>query len=324
MPQPTRNEVHVDRVLSNVSIGFQQSAEGFVADRVFPVVPVEKQSDLYFTYDKSYWYRSEMQKRAPATESAGAGYGVSTASYRADVWALHKDIDDQTRANADEGIDMEGDATRFLSLQALLRKDKTWVANFFTTGLWTGDQTGVAAGPGANQFLQFDQSASDPFKTIRAQILAVQKRTGYKPNTLVMGAEVWNTLADHAALTERIKYTERAIIDTELLASALGIDRVFIASGVENTGPEGGTASYSFIAGKSMLLVYSAARPSLQEPSGGYTFSWTGLEGAGGLRAAISTFRMDPIKSDRVEIEMAWDQKLVAPEMGVFFASVIA
>ena len=80
MPLPTRNEVHVDAVLTQISVGFMQSAEDFVADKVFPVVPVRKQSDKYFVYDRSYWFRSEMEKRAPATESAGGGWKLSTAT----------------------------------------------------------------------------------------------------------------------------------------------------------------------------------------------------------------------------------------------------
>lgn len=322
MPQPTISDVHVDQVLTNVSVGFMQSAEGFVADQVFPVVPVQKQSDKYWVYDRSFWYRSEMQKRAPGTESAGGGWELTTASYSADVWAIHKDLDNQTGANAD--MDLDVDATNWLSQQALIRKDKSWVASYFTTSIWTGDQTGVAAAPAANQFLQFDQSSSTPFKTIRGQKIAIKRRTGYAPNTLVMGAEVWSILADHADLTERIKYTERAIVDTELVAAALGLDRVLVADGVENTAIEGATASYAFIAGKAMLLVYAAPRASLMEPSGGYTFSWTGLEGAGAFGNNISRFPMPQIKSERIELEIAYDQKLVAADMGTFFASTVA
>src|SRR4051812_28241543 len=99
MPQPVKSDVHVDSILTNISVGFMQSADGFVADKVFPVVGVQKQSNKYFTYDRSFWYRSEMEKRAPGTESAGGGWGLTTASYSADVWALHKDIDAQTEAN---------------------------------------------------------------------------------------------------------------------------------------------------------------------------------------------------------------------------------
>src|SRR5690554_4523754 len=99
MPNPTPSDVHVNRPLTTMSLAFMQSADGFVADRVFPNIPVMKQSDTYFTYDRGYFNRVEMKKRAPSTESAGGGYAIGTDSYNAQVYAFHKDIDDQLRAN---------------------------------------------------------------------------------------------------------------------------------------------------------------------------------------------------------------------------------
>jgi hypothetical protein len=324
MPQPTKQEVHVDAILTGMSVGFMQSAEDFVADQVFPVLPVAKQTNKYFVYDRSFWYRSEMEKRAPASESAGGGWKLSTDSYSADVWALHHDVDNQTLANYDEPLDARTEATDWLTQQALITKDKDWVASFFTTGKWTGDQTGVAAAPGANQFIQFDQSASKPFATIRAQMLAVKLRTGIWPNVLVMGAQVWSILADHADLLDRIKYTEKGVVTPDLIAAALDVDRVVIAAGVENTAEEGLAASYAFLAGKHMLLAHAAPRPGLRVPSAGYTFTWTGLEGAGAFGNTIATIDAPLIKSERFEIEIAFDQKLVAADLGVFFSGAVA
>src|SRR5574343_1416849 len=99
--QPSRADVHVNRPLTNISVAFMQNASNFIADRVFPVVPVAKQSDLYFTFDRGAFNRDEMQRRAPGAESAGAVYTVATAPYNCAVWALHKDVADQVRANAD-------------------------------------------------------------------------------------------------------------------------------------------------------------------------------------------------------------------------------
>ncbi len=59
-------------------------------------------------------------------------------------------------------------------------------------------------------------------------------------------------------------------------------------------------------------------------PSGGYTFSWTGYTGAGPLGQRISRFRIEQIRSDRVEIEQAYDMKQVSAEVGVFFTTIIA
>ena len=88
--------------------------------------------------------------------------------------------------------------------------------------------------------------------------------------------------------------------------------------------PPGLTEDMQFIFGKSVLIVYAAPRAGLLTPTAGYTFAWVGLFGAGALGTRIMRFRMDPLKSDRVEGEMSYDQKVVSPEMGAFLTGVIS
>ena len=142
MPQPTLGDVHVNRPLTNVSVAYSQEAAGveFVADRAFPGIPVESKSDLYYTYKRADFNRDEMQLRAIATESAGSGYGLdSTGTYSCDVWALHKDVDDQIRANSDSPLSPDRDATIFLTNKALIRRENVWAGAYFKTGVWTGE-----------------------------------------------------------------------------------------------------------------------------------------------------------------------------------------
>lgn len=324
MPQPTRSQVHIDRPLTNISVAFQQNQSDYIAARVFPQVPVQKQSDQYFTYDKDQWFRTDAQVRAPSTESAGSGYTLNNDNYFAFPYALHKDIDDQLRANADSPINLEREATQFVTNQLLLKRDKDWATNYFGASIWTSDRTGVSAAPTGAQFLQWDQAGSDPIQDIQDEAIAQKVLTGLMPNTLVIGQEVYNVLRNHAAVTERIKYTRDTLnITPALLAQAFDVRRVLVASAVENTAAEGAAASMSFIYGKAGLLCYAAPNPGLMTASAGYIFSWTGLLG-NAFGTTISRFRMDELKSDRVEGEMAYDMKVVAPDLGSFFATAIA
>jgi hypothetical protein len=88
--------------------------------------------------------------------------------------------------------------------------------------------------------------------------------------------------------------------------------------------PQSGYFAHSFIGDPlSALLCYSAPSPGLMVPTAGYTFSWTGLIGAGNQGNRIKRFRMDPLNSDRVEIDCAFDQKLVAADLGCFFNTCV-
>ena len=87
MPQPTVSDVHVDAILTNMSVAYMQEAYAFVASRAFPQVSVQKQSDKYFTYSQADFFRDQVQLRADGTQSAGTGYSLSTATYSAEVYA---------------------------------------------------------------------------------------------------------------------------------------------------------------------------------------------------------------------------------------------
>jgi hypothetical protein len=315
MPQPTASAVHVNRPLTNISTAYLQDQTQFISSRVFPNVPVQKQSDQYFVYPKGQWFRSDAKERAPGTESAGSGYDVDTATYFSKVYALHKDIDDQIRSNADSPINLDSEASEFVTRGLLLKREKDWAAKYFTTGIWSADVTPSTLWDAAN---------STPITDIRTQMGNIKKATGFMPNKLVLSEDVWIKVQDNADFLDRIAITQRKIVNKELLAAVLGIEEVMIASAVENTAKEGATDSFDWVFTKDALLVYAAPRPSLMHPSGGYTFSWNGYLGASQEGLRMLRFRIDARRSDRVEGEMAYDQKLVASDLGVFFDGCIS
>lgn len=317
--QPTLSQVHVDAVLSNISVAYMQDEMNFIAGRVFPTVPVEKKTDVYFTFDKNDLLRDEMQRRAPGDESAGSGYGLSTASYSCDVFALHKDVDDQTRANSDNPLNPDRDATMFLTQQALLKREIQWVTDFFTTGKW-----GTSVVGDTNFEYWSDYAASDPITDIDTGITTVMQNTGRRPNTLVLGYQTYTKLRRHPDIVDLFKGSQPGLISTQMMASIWDLENVYVAQAVKATNNEDETAAYDFIQGKHAWVGYVNNNPGLLSPSAGYVFSWTGVSGGLGLESAISRFRIDERKSDRIEIEMAWDNKIVGADLGYFFSGAIA
>ena len=292
------------------------------------MIPVEKQSDRYYVYNRGDFFRDQMQKRAPGTPAASSGYRLdNTPTYFADVWAEAKPIPDQLRGNADAVLNMDRDATEFLSQQALIRREKIFAANLFAAGKWGTDLTGVAAAR-RRPVPPVERSRSNPIEDIRAGKLAIKQATGYPANTLVISEPVWLKLVDHPDLVDRVKYGQTnggpARITREALAAILEMDRILVMGAIENTAGEGQTASHSFIGGKNVLLCNVAPNPGLLTPSAAYTFGWTGYLGAGNEGNRVKRYRWEIISSDIVEIEMAFDIKLVAPELGYFFTTAIA
>lgn len=321
MPQPTSAQVHaVDVPLTNISTAYIQSQDAYIAGIVFPEVPVDKQSNKYYTYTKNDWHRDEAQLRRDATESAGSGYGLSTDSYSCDVFALHKDIGYQARNNADAGIDLDRDATEFVTQRLLLRREIQWVSDCFTTSKWATDVT--------PSNLWSDFTNSDPVEDIETGKEAILGVTGREANTLVLGYQVYRKLRNHPDILARIQYVMQATIRNvtpALLAACFDLDRVLVAKAIKATNVEGETAAYGFTHGKNALLCHVASRPGLLTPSAGYTFSWNGVNGGiAGAKVGIRRFHIDKENADRVEGESAFDCKVVGSDLGYFFSAVVA
>jgi hypothetical protein len=325
MPQPSINQVHIDAPLTNISIAYMQAQDNFIANKVFPVVPVDKKSDKFFVYTKNDWFRDEAQRRADATESAGSGYNLTTQSYSADVWAFHKDVGDQTRANSDTPLVPDREATEFVTSRLLLRQEVQFVSDFVTTGVWGTDYVGVSGTPSTNEFKQWSDFAnSDPLEDVEAGKEAILGSTGFMPNTLVLGYQVYRKLRNHPDLVDRIKYTSSNTITTDIMARLFDVDRVLVAKAVKATNNEGQTGAYSFAYGKSALLTYSAPNPGLMTPSAGYTFAWRGVSGNLGATVGVSRIRMEHLKADRIEGEVAFANKVTAADLGFFFSTAVA
>lgn len=326
MPNPTQSDLHVNAPLTNVSIAYAVDASMFIADKVFPRVPVSKQSDLFWKYTKSDWRRTDVQRRAPGTESAGIGWKQDTGQYFAHVYAVHKDIDDQIRANADSVWNLDKDATKFVTNQLLLRRDLDWARAYFQEGVWGTDIAG------SDDFDMWDDAASDvitQFDDLQTNFI---RSAGQKANTLVLGARAISGLKNHPDLIDRIKYTQRGVVTTDLLASFLDVERVLVCHAsytdvaeMTDGRAQDEKAEYDFIVDEnSALLVYTPSSPSLMTPAAGYTFTWNGYLGGNNRGLRIKNFRQERIASDRIEGEMTYDMKVVSPDMGVFMKNVVA
>lgn len=332
MPQPTVTDVHVAAALTNIAVAYLQSDDAYVADKIFPMVPVQHQTDVYFVWSKADFFRDEAQKRADATESAGTGVNLKTQTYSASVWALHQDIGTQIRANADPAIDIDVISTRQLMQKMLIRRDRIFMASYMTTSVWGTDATGTTAAgggtPGSTTPVYWDDDANgDPFTDVSYAMTTILQNTGFMPNVLLMSWNVYQALRKHPLVIDRIKYTNPAYAGTitpQLLAQAFAVEEIVVSKAVYNTAAENVTASMSFVAGKNALLAYRAPQPGLMIPTGGYTFGWQAFTGLNSLGVRVAQIPMNwlGVGTIRNECEMAFDMQVVGSDMGFFWSGI--
>lgn len=324
---PTRQQTHIDRALTQISIGYFQDASVYIADKVFPTIPVIKQSDRYFAYKKEDWFRDDAAERGLGDESAGGDYEIdNTPTYFCRKIAYHKDVFEEDRANSDDPLTPDSDATDFVVDKLLLRRECAWASTYFKAGVWSADWGGAAAADaGTKKVKYWDDTTSDPVGDIKKRCTDIQETTGKRPNTLVIGQRVFDALSEHPDVLDRIKYTETGVVTISLLASLFNVERVLIAGAIKNTAQKGQAAQMEFIFGKNALLCYVEKKPSLKKASAGYIFTWKGLLGSNSFGARILRIPL-PLRgegAERIEGEQAYDMKVVAQDLGIFFNGVV-
>ena len=324
-----RADMHIDKALTQVSVQYLQDEDNFIAGKVFPMVPVQKQSDRYFKYLKEDWFRDDAQERAPGTESAGGDYEIdNTPTYFCKKYAFHKDVTEEDRANADDPLTPDEDAVQFVSDKILLNKENNWARKFFTDGVWGTDYTGAAAASQTTGTIVYwnDYTNSTPIEDITKMATAQSEVTGKRPNTLVLGRKAYDALKNHPDFLDRVKYTQKGVVTTDLIAQLFDVERVLVANAIQNTAKKGQTASMSFILGNHVLLCYTTNAPKIKTATAGYTFVWTGLMGSNALGGRINRFSMPMlgIGTERIECEMAYDMKVVAADMGTFIKNAVS
>lgn len=343
--RPSQGDLHVDQVLTNVSLAFMQGEGGFVARQAFRSIPVRFRSDVYYTYPRGEFNRDQMKERAPGTESAGANYSVETQDYRCKVYALHRVIPDQIRDNTDSPLNLDRETTMFLTMKSMLNQEIDWRDQFFSSAantpgaVWTYVADGAAARSNptgtpvftsgtANDVIRWSLPNSTPIEDVRLFIRTVQESTGFRPNIMVTGREVFDILKDHPDIIGRIDNGQTpngpAMTSKENLAALFELDEILIMEAIVNSSQLGVADNHSFIGGKNALLLYRPATAGLLTPAPGYNFLWTGFRGANGGAMRIKNMREEKIESDVIEIQSSYDHRLVAGDLGFYLNGIVA
>ena len=303
---PTKGDVHVDAILSGVSVMYQN--DQMIADSVMPVVPVKKESDKFYTYTRNW--RLPEAKRAAGAEAAEVEWNVSTDTYSCEEYALKDLIPDRVRDNADKPLNMDVDTTENLTKLIQLLREKR-VADIVFTG---GNHGSTSALAGANRW--DDYAGSDPIGDVRTARATVHLASSQNPNVMVIGKQAHDKLLDHPDILERIKYTQRGVITEEILARVFEVDRYIVGRAIYDSSQSGGDEVLAYVWGKSVALIYAEASPGIKKVSFGYQFQSRGFR--------TKKWRVEGRDGDFVESGEIRDEKIVASACGYLYTTVVS
>lgn len=334
MPMLTPSQVHVDVPLTNLTVAYLQDTSGFIADRVFPNVPVSKQTDKYYIYDRENFNRSgNVKPLAPRARPERVGMSLSQDSYAIEVRALATDFDFQTLANEDTALDIRAAQSRMLTMQMVIDREKRWADTYFAAGIWATEYTGVSGSPSAGEVRQWDDyTNSTPIIDVTNAKRAAQLASGgFRPNIMVVTRDVRDFLVHHPNILARLNggatVSDTALVTDAKLAEIFEVSQFLVSDAIENTGADGLAESNAFINTKKAALYYAPPAPGLMVPAAGYNFTWSTLDNSSGYGVEIRSYTGEYLAIEGIAEElhavMAYDMKVVGNEMGVFFADII-
>ena len=303
---PTKSDVHQDSVLSGISIMYEN--DEYIADRVLPVVPVVKESDLYYIYTRNW--RIPEAKRAPGAEAAEVEWNVETDSYSCVEYALKGFVSDRDKDNADKPLDLEIDETNNVTGLIQLIREKRVADVVFASGSYTN----TSALTGGNRW--DDYAGSDPIGDVRTGRATVHAASGKTPNTMIVGKQVHDKLLDHPDVLERIKYTQKGLVTADLLATLFEVDNYIVGKALYDSSNDGGDESLGYLWGKYVSLIYVEPSPGLRKVSYGYQFQSRGFR--------TKKWREEGRDGAFIESGEIRDEHLVSKDCGYLYSTVVS
>lgn len=261
-----QQDVVVDPALSNVSIKYANDT--FIADQIFPMVKVAKQTGKYYVYDKAN-LRINKTARAAGSGANEIDFGLSTATFSCEDHALKEFVADEIQDQADAALNPLVDATETVTEQLLLDREKN-LATILTS---SSNLTQYTALSGTSQWS--DYANSDPIGDIRTARTTIHASTFRKPNTIIMGKEVFDMLSEHPQIIERVKYSQLGVLTEELLARVFQVEKILVGESGYNSAAEGQTDAMTYVWGKNVIVAYIAPQVRLKQVTLGYTFTYS-------------------------------------------------
>lgn len=300
---PKSSNLHVDKLLSNISVKYQNT--DYIASRVFPFVSVKKDSDLYRVYSRNF--RIPETKRANKAEAMEHQFEVSTASYVLEKHALKDFVSDDDMDNYDLA-DLRADTTEELTDVILRRMEKS-VADLFTTTNWSLNVSLAAA----NAWTA-NTTVSNPIPIVDTAATTIINNSGFKPNYAIIPRDGFIAAKNHISVLDRVKYTSKEMTPA-MLAGLFDLPEVMIGNSVYDSAAEGVASAITQLWGDSAFVGYKPARAAPKAPSSGYIFQKAS--------PLVRRWRVEEREAEAIEVQKKYNAKVVASLSGYLIKDIV-
>lgn len=320
---------HAPQYLQQFAIGYKPM--GMVADIVCPRVPVTKQSDKYRVWGKDVFQERDL-KRAPGAPPVQMAIGLSDDQYATDAYAVRVPLLDEELGNADGDVNLRMAYTEAAKIAIAIAREKRVASLYTTAANHKGSHVITKAGGAEWDTLL----ATQPDRCILdidllLGTIADDAVTPISELSLVIPEQVWRkVMRNNAAYLDRIKYTEKGIVTTDLIAAVHGVKEVILASGQSVAGNpkvvgdivEGYDPQYLW--GDNVWAGLIGPSSAQMIPSFARAFNWT-VPTAGQSTQVFEYRDADPgTKKSWIEVEENIGEKITARLAGGVIRNALA
>ncbi len=274
MPEMNTNQARVvDPILSNHARGYQNGE--MISQVLFPDVIVPVRGGRVIQFGKEA-FRRVNARRAPGSDVRRVTYGYASDPISVIQEALEGTVPVETAAEAAmvPGIDLGSGAVDMVMDIMLLNKECECSELALNAANYDANHKVALAGTDKWS----DYANSDPIGDINAGREAIRSYIGRYPNTLTLGADVFNTLKEHPVIKDKIKYTSAKSITAEVLAGIFEIEKVVVGAAValdEDAGDD--EAANDVWGGAALLAFVPRLGQDYRKPSFGYNYMLPGM-----------------------------------------------
>lgn len=258
----------VDPVLSTIVQGYRLPQA--VGEALFPRVPVHLRGGKVIQFGKEA-FKLYNTARAPGARANRIQFGYEGVPFALAINALEAPVPRELQQDAAvvPGIDLGTRAVNLTMRSNILSLEVEQAGVALNASNY--DANHKVALSGTDQWS--DHANSDPSGDIQTWKEAIRSTIGQYPNVCEISAAVFAQLKFHPQIIDRIKYTGRDVVTTDLLAKLWELDKVVVGTMI--TFDDAGNATDTW--GKDVVLAYVPPNPSTyEEPSFGYTYTYAG------------------------------------------------
>jgi hypothetical protein len=300
---PLKNQLHVNQLLSNVSVQYRN--EEYIWDKVFPQIPVKKDTDYYRVYNRMF--RVPETKRAPKGVAREFNFEFSLSSYALEQHALKDYVGVDEEENNDQGS-LDIDTTENLT-DAIYRRIELSVASLFTTTNWS---LNVSLAAGA----QFSSNTitSDPVPVFDTACTTVINNSGKTINYGILPRDGFIAVKNHVSVLDRVKYTSSEV-SKSMIQALIGVPELHVPVSVQDTAAEGLASTIVPFFSDFAFVGWKPNAPGLKQPSSAYMF----LNSTPRTRKWFDEER----NANAIEVEIKYQPKVVASLTGYMIKDTI-